>query len=39
MINIPDFMKTGAGIQTTLLFYLSNLRGCNISIIEGGGYL
>jgi cytochrome c553 len=34
-IYIPSFMKIGAGLQKLLRFCLSNLRGCNVGIIEG----
>jgi hypothetical protein len=36
MIYIPSFMKIGTGIQAMLRFCLSNLRGCNVGITDGG---
>jgi hypothetical protein len=33
MICIPSFMKIGLGVQATL-FYLRNMRGCNIGITD-----
>jgi hypothetical protein len=38
MINIPSFMKIGMGVQAILRFCLSNLRGCNVGITDGGIY-
>jgi amino acid permease len=33
--NIQSFIKTGVGIQTTLMFGLINFKGCNVGITEG----
>jgi hypothetical protein len=35
MICIPNFMKTGAGVQAILRFCFRNLRGRNVDITEG----
>jgi hypothetical protein len=35
MIYIQRFMKIGTGVQAILRFRLSNLKGCNIGIIDG----
>jgi hypothetical protein len=35
MIQIPSFMKIGAGVQTVFRLCLTNLRGCNVGITNG----
>jgi uncharacterized protein YraI len=35
MINIPSFMKIGAGVQAILRFCLKNMNCCNVNITEG----
>jgi hypothetical protein len=34
MTYIPSFMKTDTGVQAILWFCVSNLRGCNVGIID-----
>jgi hypothetical protein len=38
MIYLPSFMKIGKGVQAILRFCLSNLKGCNVGIIDEGTY-
>jgi hypothetical protein len=35
VIYIQSFMNIGKGVQAILRFCLSNLRGCNVGIIDG----
>jgi hypothetical protein len=34
MIFLPSFMKIGIGVQAVLRYCPSNLKGCNVGIIE-----
>jgi hypothetical protein len=34
MIDMPDFMKTGIGVQAILRFGLRNFRGCKAGTTE-----
>jgi hypothetical protein len=34
-LRVPSFIKIGRGVQATLKFCLSNLRDCNVGIIDG----
>jgi hypothetical protein len=35
IIYIPGFMKAGVSVGGILRFCLSNLKGCNVGIIDG----
>jgi hypothetical protein len=37
MMYIPSFMNIDTGVQEIVRFFLRNLRGCNIGIIDGRG--
>jgi hypothetical protein len=39
MMYIPSFMKTGAGVQASLRFFLSDSKGCNGGITDGSALL
>jgi hypothetical protein len=34
MIYVPSVLKIGIGVQRVLRFCLSNLRGCNVGVID-----
>jgi hypothetical protein len=39
MIYVPSFMKIGPGVHGTLRFCLRNLRGCNVGVMDGEGFM
>jgi hypothetical protein len=34
MIYVPSFVKIDRGVQEILMFFLRNLRGCNVGISD-----
>jgi hypothetical protein len=39
MIYIPSFLKIGSGVKAILRFCFSSLRGFNVGITDGGGFM